>query len=449
MSQLSRRKFLLTLSASAASSVLLKGCLGNPPEPTNSSSSTPAVAPVSLSPETTPETNTIKLGYLPIVEAAAMVIAKEKGFFAKYGMTNVDVSKQASWGAARDNVEIGSAGGGIDGGQWQMPMPYLISEGLITKNNVKLPMYVLAQLNTQGNGIAIANIHKGKNISLDLNAARDYIIGLSSTGTPFTLAYTFPKVNQDFWVRYWLAAGGIDPDNDVSLITVPAAQTVANMKTGTMDGFSTGDPWPDRIAKDGIGFLAALTADIWPCHPEEYLAIRADWVDKNPKATKALLKGLMEAQQWCDRAENHGELASILSTANYFNVPSSVVEGAFSGNYKLGDNLAPISERTKATLYWKDEKGSVSYPYKSHDLWFLTESVRWGFLPPETLTNAKQLIDQVNREDIWKEAAREAGISESDIPTNTSRGVERFFDGKVFDPANPQAYLDSLSIKRI
>lgn len=450
MSQLSRRRFLFTLSASAAGSVLLKGCLGNPPEPTKSSSSpAPTAAPVSLSPESTPETNTIKLGYLPIVESAAMIVAKEKGFFAKYGMTNVEVSKQANWGSARDNVEIGASGGGIDGGQWQMPMPYLISEGIITKNNAKIPMYVLAQLNTQGNGIAIANIHKGKNIGLDLNPARDYIIGLSSTGTPFKLAYTFPRANQDFWVRYWLAAGGIDPDNDVSLITVPAAQTVANMKTGTMDGFSTGDPWPDRIAKDGIGFLATLTADIWPYHPEEYLAIRADWVDKHPKATKAILKGLMEAQQWCDRPENHGELASILSTANYFNVPASVIEGSFAGNYQLGDNLAPINDRTKATLYWKDEKGSVSYPYKSHDLWFLTESVRWGFLPPETLTNAKQLIDKVNREDIWKEAAKELGIPESEIPTSTSRGVERFFDGKVFDPEKPQDYLNSLAIKRV
>jgi bicarbonate transport system substrate-binding protein len=429
---------------------LLKGCLGNPPEPTgSSSSSTPAVAPVSLSPETTPETDTIKLGYLPIVEAAAMIVAKEKGFFAKYGMTKVDVSKQANWGSARDNVEIGSAAGGIDGGQWQMPMPYLISEGLITKNNVKIPMYVLAQLNTQGNGIAIANLHKGKNIGLDLNPARDYIIGLHSTGVPFKLAYTFPKVNQEFWVRYWLAAGGINPDTDVSLLVVPAAQTVANMKTGSMDGFSTGDPWPDRIAQDGIGFLAALTADIWPCHPEEYLAIRADWADKHPKATKALLKGLMEAQQWCDRPENHGELASILSTPNYFNVPPTVLAGAFSGSYQLGDNLAPINDPKKATLYWKDEKGSVSYPYKSHDLWFLTESVRWGFLSPETLANAKQLIDKVNREDIWKAAAREAGIPETDIPTSTSRGVETFFDGKVFDPENPQAYLDSLAIKKV
>ena len=449
MSQLSRRRFLFTLSASAAGSVLLKGCLGNPPEPAGSSSSTPQVSPVNLTPETTPEITGIKLGYLPIVESAPLIVAKQKGFFAKYGMTDVEVSKQANWGSARDNVEIGSKAGGIDGGQWQMPMPYLISEGLITKNNVKIPMYVLAQLNTQGNGIAIANKHKGHNIGLDLSLAKNYFIDLHTAGTPFKLAYTFPKANQDFWVRYWLAAGGIDPDLDVSLLVVPAAQTVANMKTGSMDGFSTGDPWPDRIAQDGIGFLAALTADIWPCHPEEYLAIRADWVDQHPKATKALLKGLMEAQQWCDRPENHGELAAILSTANYFNVPASVLQGSFSGNYKLGDNLAPINDPKKATKYWKDEKGSVSYPYKSHDLWFLTESVRWGYLPPETLANAQQLIDKVNREDIWKAAAAEAGIAATDIPTSTSRGIEQFFDGKIFDPQNPQAYLDSLAIKKV
>ena len=100
-----------------------------------------------------PEITKVKLGYVPIVEAAPLIIAKEKGFFAKYGMTDVELSKQASWGSARDNVEIGSAGGGIDGGQWQMPMPHLITEGLITKGNQKIPMYVLAQLNTHGNGI--------------------------------------------------------------------------------------------------------------------------------------------------------------------------------------------------------------------------------------------------------------------------------------------------------
>lgn len=395
-----------------------------------------------------PETTKIKLGYIPIVEAAPLIIAKEKGFFAKYGMPDVEVSKQANWGSARDNVEIGADAGGIDGGQWQMPMPYLISEGLITKNNVKVPMYVLAQLNTQGNGIAIAGKHEGKNIGLDLKPAKDYILGMKTTGTPFKAAYTFPKANQDFWIRYWLAAGGINPDTDINLIAVPAAQTVANMKTGTMDAFSTGDPWPARIVADQIGFMSALTAEIWPYHPEEYLAIRADWVDKNPKATKALLKGVMEAQQWLDQEANRAEAAAILAKPAYFNLKEEIIAGPLKGMQKMGDGKPEITDKNKGVFYWKDPAGSVSYPYKSHDLWFLTESVRWGFLPKETLTTASALIDKVNREDLWKAAATELGVPAADIPTSTSRGVEKFFDGKTFDPANPQAYLDSLAIKK-
>lgn len=451
MSNFSRRRFLVTTGTSAVTAVFLKGCLGNPPEPGGGSATTTATTEpaANLSPEMTPETPVIKLGFAPIFEAAPLIVAKEKGFFAKYGMNEVEIAKQANWGSARDNVEIGSAGGGIDGGQWQMPMPYLISEGLITKNNVKIPMYVLAMLNTQGNGIAIAKTQEGKNITLDMSKAKDYIVGLKQAGTPFRAAFTFPKANQDFWIRYWLAAGGINPDTDVNLMTVPAAQTVANMKTGSMDGFSTGDPWPTRIVADDIGFMAALTSQMWANHPEEYLAIRADWVDKNPKATKAILKGVMEAQQWCDTQANRAELAQILSGANYFNVPATVLEPALMGKYKMGDGQPDIDDYNQAVKYWKTDKGSVSYPYKSLDLWFLTESVRWGFLPASYLDTAKTLIDKVNREDIWKEAAKEAGISEADIPTSTSRGVEKFFDGKEFNPENPKAYLNSLAIKKI
>ncbi|AFY42691.1 CmpA/NrtA family ABC transporter substrate-binding protein [Nostoc sp. PCC 7107] len=452
LNQFSRRKFILTAGASA-SAVFLKGCLGNPPENLtggNSPSAPTAQTVANISPEQAPETTTVKLGYVPIVEAAPLIIAQEKGFFAKYGMTKVELAKQASWGSARDNVEIGSAGGGIDGGQWQMPMPHLITEGLITKGNQKIPMYVLAQLITHGNGIAIANKHNGK-ISLQLASAKSLFKELKSS-TPFTAAQTFPHVNQDFWIRYWLAAGGIDPDADVKLLTVPAAQTVANMKTGTMDAFSTGDPWPYRIVTDKIGFMAALTAEIWKNHPEEYLAMRADWVDKNPKATKALLKGIMEAQQWLDNFDNRKEAAQILAARNYFNLPTAeILAEPFQGKYDMGDGRK-IDDKSMAAYYWKDEKGSVSYPYKSHDLWFITESVRWGFLPKDYLANnaakAKELINKVNREDIWKEAAKEAGIATADIPTSTSRGVEEFFDGVKFDPEKPEAYLKSLTIKK-
>ncbi len=148
----SRRKFLLTAGASAVGAVLLNGCLGNPPDYSTSNTQAQPVSAVDLSPEQTPETTSVKLGYIPIVEAAPFIIAKEKGFFAKYGMTGVELAKQASWGAMRDNTEIGSSGGGVDGGQYQMPMPHLISEGRITKGNKKIPMYVLAQLMSNPSG---------------------------------------------------------------------------------------------------------------------------------------------------------------------------------------------------------------------------------------------------------------------------------------------------------
>jgi bicarbonate transport system substrate-binding protein len=188
---MSRRKFLVTASATATSAVLLKGCLGEPPpdqpvaQSPGAQTSPTAATGAGVPPGEEPEVQTIKLGYLPIVESAPLIVAKQKGFFAKYGMPNVLVEKQANWGAARDNVKIGTAGGGIDGGQWQMPMPYLISEGIITDGK-PIPLYVLCQLNTQGNGIAVANKHKGKKLALKFDSK--IFTDLKAAGTPFATA---------------------------------------------------------------------------------------------------------------------------------------------------------------------------------------------------------------------------------------------------------------------
>jgi len=449
LTRVTRRKFLATAGMSAAGAILLQSCLGNPPSATIELAPS-AANPPPIAPEEAPETPTVKLGYIPIVESAAMIIAQTKGFFAKYGMTGVELSKQANWASARDNVTIGSEAGGIDGGQWQMPMPHLISEGIIT-NGRKIPMYVLAQLNTQGNGIAIAKTHAGQGLGLDISGAADYIKSFpANQGRKFKAAHTFPNVNQDFWIRYWFAAGGVDPDTDIDLLAVPPAETVQGMRNGSMDAFSTGDPWPYRIVGDDIGFMAGLTHQLWPYHPEEYLALRADWVDANPKATKALLKGLMEAQQWCDEPANRTELVKIVAGRNYFNIPVDVLTPPYQGSYTMGDGKDDFNDINAGPLYWKDPIGSVSYPYKSHDLWFLTESMRWGFHRDQLkdFDVARRIVDAVNREDLWREAAKEAGFTDA-IPAETSRGVETFFDGIKFDPANPEAYLNSLTIKRV
>ncbi len=443
-----RRQFLALIGAAMASSVVLTGCLGNPPEPGGGSAG--SGAPIALTNDPSLETNTISLGFIPILESAPLVVAVEKGFFARHGL-GVNLTKQASWPSARDNVVLGSAGGGIDGGQWQMPMPQMISEGAITDGK-KVPMVVLAMLMSQGNGIAAANAVKDGNLSVDLKktSAGYFEAFAQKTGSKFKASYTFPKANQEIWIRYWLAAAGVNPDKDVELLTVPATETLQGMRNGSMQAFSTGDPWPTRIVKDKIGYLPAITAQIWKSHPEEYLAVRADWVDKHPKATVALLKGLIEAQRWMDKLENRAEVARILSSRKWFNVPVPVLEEALMGQYKLGAQMKPETDPAMGPLYWASDRGVISYPYKSLTLWFLLESIRWKFYPGviDTVEQAKAINDKVTREDLWIQAARGLGLPASEIPTSSSRGKETFFDGIVYDPANPKAYLDGLKIKK-
>lgn len=442
-----RRRFLSLVAGAMASSFLLSGCLGNPP----SRSGRPVAEPIPLNAQAAAqlETGTVSLGFLPILEAAPLVIGVEKGFFAKHGL-DVKLAKQSSWSAARDNLVLGSAGGGIEGGQWQLPMPQMISEGAIT-NGKKVPMVVLAMLMSQGNGIAAANTVKDGNLSLDLRSSSPGFFQRFSQkeGRKFRASYSFPRANQDLWLRYWLAANGVNPNKDVELLTVPAPETLQGMRNGTMEAFSTGDPWPSRIEQQELGYLAATTAQIWKVHPEEYLALRSDWVDKHPKATVALLKGLIEAQMWLDKPENKAEAAELLSTRKWFNVPPDLLEQSLKGQYQLGAKAASVNDPKMGPLYWSSDRGVISYPYKSLTLWFLIESLRWKFYPGvvDTVAEARALNERVVRDDLWLRAAKELGLPAKDIPTSSSRGKEVFFDGTVYDPSNPEAYLNSLRIK--
>ncbi len=444
-----RRRFMALLGGALSSTIILSGCLGNPPSSTSGSSgSTPVATPLNRNAGL--EVSTINLGFIPILEAAPLVIGVEKGFFAKHGLV-VNLSKQANWGAARDNLVLGSAGGGIDGGQWQLPMPQMISEGAIT-NGKKVPMYILAMLMSQGNGIAASNSVKDGNLSINFKTSSPgYFESFSKKqGRKFKAAYTFPKANQEIWIRYWLAGNGVDPDQAVELLKVPAPETLQGMKNGTMEAFTTGDPWPSRITKDNIGYLAATTSQIWKSHPEEYLAVRADWVDKHPKAAVALIKGLIEAQIWLDKPENKDEAAKILSSRKWYNVPLPVLQESFKGQYRIGSAGKIEGDPAMGPLFWNSDRGVISYPYKSLTLWFLLESMRWKFFPGtvDTIEQAKAINDKVTREDLWKQAAKEVGVPAKDIPSGSSRGKETFFDGVVYDPENPKAYLSSLTIKK-
>jgi nitrate/nitrite transport system substrate-binding protein len=387
-----------------------------------------------------PEVTGAKLGFIALTDSSPLIIAREKGMFAKHGVPDVEVSKQASWGATRDNLVLGGAANGVDGAHILTPMPYLMSLGTVT-NGTPVPMSIIARLNLDAQGISVSQAYKDAGVGLDSSPLKAIFAERKAAGQEVNVAMTFPGGTHDLWMRYWLAAGGIDPNADVSLITVPPPQMVANMKVGTMDAFCVGEPWNEQLVNQNVGFTATTTGEIWKNHPEKALALRNDFIEANPQATQAILMAVMEAAQWADATDNKEELAQILGKRPWFNIPAADVAGRLKGDINYGNGRVETATGLEMK-FWKDH---ASYPFKSHDAWFLAENMRWGYLPGTTDITAT--IDQVNREDIWRGAAAALGVATADIPEGTSRGVETFFDGKVFDPADPGAYLESLAIK--
>ena len=435
MPNLSRRKFLVTAAGTTAGALWLSACGGNQPE----KASAPAV-----SGSGDVEVKGATLGFIAITDAAPLIIAKEKGFFDKHGVPEMKVVKQTSWAATRDNLELGAERGGIDGGHILTPMPYLLTAGKITKSSQPLPMYILARLNVNGQGLSLSNEFLKEKVTISDPKIKEIADRKKASGKLLKAAMTFPGGTHDLCMRYWLSANGVNPNSEADLVVVPPAQMVANLQTGTMDTFCVGEPWNQRAVNMKIGYTGAITGELWKDHPEKALTIRADWADKHPKATLAMLKAVQEAQIWCQDPANLDELCEITSKDKYFKTSVEDIKPRLAGTFDFGDGRT-VTDSPLRMFFWKDTD-SHSFPYKSHDLWFLTEDIRWGYLPQNTDTKA--LIDKVNRSDLWREAAKAIG-QEKAIPASDSRGKETFFDGVVFDPEDPKGYLDSLKIKAL
>ena len=388
-----------------------------------------------------PEVTGARLGYIALTDSAPLIVALEKGLFAKYGMPDVTVEKQASWGATRDNLALGSQGNGIDGGHLLRPFPHLMTTGKVTQNNVPVPLYTLLNLNEQCQGISVSNTLADLGVGLDASPLAPVFAAKKAEGAEVPVAVTFPGGTHDLWMRYWLAAGGISPVTDVNLIVVPPPQMVANMKTGTMQAFCVGEPWNAQLVNQGVGFTACTTGEIWARHPEKVLAMRADWVDANPNATVALMMAVMEAQIWCEDMANKDEMAAIVSGRQWYNVPVDDIIGRIKGDIDYGNGRSE-TDTPLLMRFWGD-RGESSFPWKSLDSWFVTENKRWGTFAGDLDTAA--LVNGTNRSDLWLAAAAGLGIDTTGF--GDSRGIETFFDGISFDPANPDAYLAALAIK--
>jgi nitrate/nitrite transport system substrate-binding protein len=377
-----------------------------------------------------PETPDLKFGMIALTDCSPIVIAHEKGLFKKYGI-NSTVSKGASWAAIRDSLSNGD----IQATHMLTGMPIASTMGLL--GSPKKPMVIPWMINRNGQSISLSNAFKGK-VQGDPKALKPLAMEAKAKGTPLTFAMTFPPGTHAMWVRYWLGAGGINPDKDVSLIVVPPAQMVANMKVGKMDGFCVGEPWNARIIADGIGYTATNTQDIWKDHPEKVCAFTAEFADKNPKTVKAVLKALNEASVWLDDLKNRPEQARIVSKATYINCPPETILGRLQGHYDLGDG-----RRKEDPSYMIFSSRNCNFPQPKYVVWWLTQFRRWGMLPaaPDYAGIAKQVM----RTDLYTEAMKEIGHKHGGLDDKPVT----LFDGVTFDPKKPEAYVGQFEINSL
>ena len=375
-----------------------------------------------------PETAKLRCGIIALTDCSPFVVAAEKGFFKKYGV-DVTIAKGANWAAIRDSLSSG------DNQMTHMliGMPIASTMGLL--GSPKKPMIVPWLVNRNGQAISLKEEWKGK-VGADPKALKPFVEKAKSLGEPLTFAMTFPPGTHAMWMRYYLAAGGINPDKDVSLITVPPPQMVANMKIGKMDGFCVGEPWNARAIADKIGFTSVTTQDIWKDHPEKVCAFTAEFADKNPKAVKAVLKGLHEASVWLDDVANRPEQCDIVSKPNYINCQKEVILGRLLGQLDYGDGRKTTDE---SPMHFS--KRNCNFPQPKFAKWWLTQFRRWGMV-----TGAPDyagVASKVMRGDIYTEAMKEIGVTDR---AQDDSGWE-MFDGVKFDPTgNLEAYAKGFAV---
>jgi nitrate/nitrite transport system substrate-binding protein len=377
-----------------------------------------------------PETTDLKFGMIALTDCSPIVIAHEKGLFKKYGI-NSTVSKGASWAAIRDSLSNGD----IQATHMLIGMPLASTMGLL--GAPKKPMVIPWLMNRNGQSITLSNAFKGK-VAADPKALLPLALEAKAKGTPLTFAGTFPPGTHAMWLRYWLGAGGINPDKDVSLIVVPPPQMIANMKVGKMDGFCVGEPWNARSIADGIGFTATNTQDIWKDHPEKVCAFTAEFADKNPKTVKAVLKALQEASVWLDDMKNRPEQAEIVSKATYINCPPAAILPRMQGHYDFGDG-----RKKEDPNYMIFSSRNCNFPQPKFATWFLTQYRRWGMLPEPP--DYKAVAAQVMRHDLYTAAMKEMGVK----PGTLDDSPVTLFDGVKFDPKKPEEYVKAFQVNSL
>ena len=379
------------------------------------------------------ELNRLKLGIVPLMDAAPIVVAKERGFFAEQGL-DIDISREPSWANIRDKVAVGA----LDGAQMLAPMPLSMSLGL---GAIREAVITGLALNQGGNTItlSIALCHRMQAHGGLTGAALKKVIDEDKlSGRPvLSFAMVYPFSTHNYELRFWLAAAGIDPDRDVRLTVVPPQQMIGHMSAGNIAGFCVGEPWGSLAADMELGAIVANSQTIFGGRLEKVLGVTKAWADAHPNTHNALIKAVLAAAQWCEA--NREETADLMAQPAYVNVPRDAARAALSG---------PQAPQFAAH--------AANFPWRSQAMWYLTQMQRWGQLGQGA--DIRRIAEESYRPDLYRIAAQELGLAVPLIDYKAEgahahawvldkatapilMGPDLMLDGARFDPTPAPQYL--------
>ncbi|WP_157122542.1 CmpA/NrtA family ABC transporter substrate-binding protein [Bordetella flabilis] len=370
-----------------------------------------------------PEKQTVRLGFIPLVDGATVAMAAELGFDKRYGL-RIETRKQASWAMVRDGLGDGT----LDASHALYSMVYGTHLGI---GGDATPMAILMALSQNGQGIVLAR-------SIAERGIRDgwALAQAVRAGESLTLAHTFATGTHAMWLAYWLAAHGIDPTRDVDRVVVPPPRTVAALQDGLVHGFCVGEPWHTVAIETGAGFNVATTQSMWPGHPEKVLAATAQWVDAHPNTARALTAALLDTARYVDDPANREAVARRLAQPDLIGQPADLIAGCLAGHGR--DGLGRQWQDKDGLTFF--DAGRATYPYPSDGMWFLTQFVRWGLL--REAPDYRAVASEVQRTALYAQAAAAAGVP---VPPSTDRDV-RLFDGRHWRARDAASYATSFPI---
>lgn len=416
-----------------------------------------------------PEKAELKLGFIKLTDMAPLAIAYEKGYFEDEGLY-VTLEAQANWKVLLDRVIDGE----LDGAHMLSGQPLGATIGFGTKADVVTAF----TMDLNGNAITVSNevwqamkpqvpMADGKPVHpIKADALKPVIEQYAAAGKPFNLGMVFPVSTHNYELRYWLAAGGINPgyyapnkgdisgqiDAQALLSVTPPPQMPATLEAGTISGYSVGEPWNQAAVFKGIGVPVVADYAIRRNMSEKVFGVSRNWAQANPETHKRLIKALIRAGKWLDADDNanRAEAVEILSRPEYVGADAKVIANSMTGTFEFekGDKR----EVPDFNVFFRYH---ATYPYYSDAIWYLTQMRRWG-----QIADAKpddwyvQTAKRVFLPEIYRQAAAElvaeGHAQASDFPPADEDGFREpladTIDGVVYDGHQPNAYLQQFSI---